>query len=198
MKNTSKEECKTLIEEFGLGESINKKIGKFSKGMVQRLGMACAVLGNPPILILDEPSGGLDPRGVVLIRNKIKEMRDKGSTIFLSSHILAEVQEICDCVGIINKGNLVVKDTVSSLRKKLNLKPKLTLELDNITDKIKKAVHDVHGIENIEIINKIINIMCDPKAKSKVIVAIEKAGGNIINLHTSDPSLEQVFMRYTE
>ena len=84
------------------------------------------------------------------------------------------------------------------MRKKLNLKPKLTLELDNITDKIKKAVHDVHGIENIEIINKIINIMCDPKAKSKVIVAIEKAGGNIINLHTSDPSLEQVFMRYTE
>jgi len=166
--------------------------------MVQRLGMAQAMLGSPPILILDEPSSGLDPRGAFLIRNKIKELQKNGATIFLSSHILAEVQEICDRVAIINKGYLVAKDSVSNLRQKLNLKPKLTLELENMTDKIQNAINDVEGIENIQIINKMINIICDPKAKSKAIIAIEKAGGNIINLHTSDPSLEQVFMRYTE
>ena len=198
MKKASKSECKKLIEGMGLGDVVNKRVGKFSKGMVQRLGMAQAMIGSPPILILDEPSGGLDPRGAVLIRNTIKELQKKGSTIFLSSHILAEVQEICDRVGIINKGILVAKDTVSSLRMKLNLKPKLTLELENMTDTIKKAIEDVSGIENIEIINKIINIICDPTVKAKVIIAIEKAGGNIVNLHTTDPSLEQVFMRYTE
>jgi len=183
---------------MGLGDVVNKRVGKFSKGMVQRLGMAQAMLGSPPILILDEPSSGLDPRGAVLIRDKIKESQKNGATIFLSSHILAEVQEICDRIAIINKGYLVAKDSVSNLRQKLNLKPKLTLELENMTDKIQKAVRDIDGIENIQIVNKIINIICDPKAKSKVIVAIEKAGGSIINLHTSDPSLEQVFMKYTE
>jgi len=198
MKNTSKEECKALIEEFGLGESINKKVGKFSKGMVQRLGMARAVLGNPPILILDEPSGGLDPRGVILIRDKILEMKNKGSAVFVSSHILSEIQAVCDRVGIINHGVIVAKDTVSELRKKLNLKPKLTVELDKMSDAIVDAVKKVKGIDDAQIINKIINVICDSRLRAKVIIAIAKAGGNIINLHTTEPSLEEVFMKFTE
>ena len=198
MKNTSKEECKLLIEEFGLKESMNKKVGQYSKGMVQKLGMARAVLGNPKILILDEPSGGLDPRGVVLIRNKIREMRDKGSTIFISSHILSEIQAVCDRVGIINKGILVAEDTVSQLSKRLNIKPKLSIELEEMSDAITEAVKKVDGIDDVQIINKIINVICESKLKAKVIIAIESAGGNIINLHTTEPSLEEVFMRFTE
>ena len=198
MKNASKEECKALIEEFGLGEAVNKKVGKFSKGMVQRLGMARAVIGNPPILILDEPSGGLDPRGVVLVRDKIREMKNKGTTVFVSSHILSEIQALCDRVGIIDKGVLVAEDTVSKLSKRLNLKPKISVELEKMSDGIVKAVKKVDGIEDVQIINKIINVVCGPKKKAKVIVAIEKAGGNIINLHTIEPSLEEVFMKFTE
>jgi len=198
MKNASKEECKALIEEFGLGESTNKKVGKFSKGMVQRLGMARAVLGSPSILILDEPSGGLDPRGVVLVRDKIREMRDKGSTIFISSHILSEIQAVCDRVGIIDNGILVAKDTVSQLRKRLNLKPKLTVELEEMTDKIVESIKKVEGIDDIQVINKIINVICESKIRGKVIIAIAEAGGNITNLHTSEPSLEEVFMKFTE
>jgi len=198
MKNALKSECKKLLEDMGLSDVINKRVGKFSKGMVQRLGMAQAMIGSPPILILDEPSSGLDPRGSVLIRNKIKQLQKNGATIFLSSHILSEVQEICDRVAIINKGDIVAKDSVSNLRQKLNLKPKLTLELEEMTDKIKKVVHEIPGIVSVQIINKIINITCNSRTKSKVIIAIEKAGGNIINLHTSDPSLEQVFMKFTE
>lgn len=198
MKNASKEECKALIEEFGLGDAVSKKVGKFSKGMVQRLGMARAVIGNPPILILDEPSGGLDPRGVVLVRDKIREMKNKGTTVFVSSHILSEIQALCDRVGIIDKGVLVAEDTVSKLSKRLNLKPKISVELEKMSDGIVEAVKKIDGIEDVQIINKIINVICDPKKKAKVIVAIEKAGGNIINLHTIEPSLEEVFMRYTE
>ena len=198
MKNASKEECKALIEEFGLGDAVSKKVGKFSKGMVQRLGMARAVLGNPPILILDEPSGGLDPRGVVLIRNKIREMRDKGTTVFVSSHILSEIQALCDRVGIIDKGVLVAEDTVSQLSKRLNIKPKLSVELEEMSDAIKEAVKKVDGIDDVQIINKIINVICESKLKAKVIIAIASAGGNIINLHTTEPSLEEVFMRFTE
>jgi ABC-type multidrug transport system ATPase subunit len=198
MKNASKEECKALIVEFGLEDAMDKKVGKFSKGMTQRLGMARAVLGNPPILILDEPSGGLDPRGVILIRDKIREMKKKGSTIFVSSHILSEIQALCDRVGIINNGVLVAKDTVSHLRKRLNLKPKLTVELEDMTDKVVESVKKVEGVDDVQVINKIINIVCESKIRAKVIIAIAEADGNIINLHTTEPSLEEVFMKFTE
>jgi len=197
IKNVSKEECLSLLEEFGLGDSINKKVGKFSKGMVQRLGMIRAIMGKPHILILDEPSSGLDPKGVLQIRNKIKELNRNGSTVFISSHILSEIQKICDRVGIINKGVLVAKDTVETLSKKLNLKPQMIIELDKISDKITKSISDIKGIDRIEVKEKTINVICDSETKAKVILAIAKAGGNILNLQTHEPSLEEVFMRYT-
>ena len=198
IKHASKEECISLIEEFGLGDTGKKKVGKFSKGMVQRLGMARAILGNPPILILDEPSGGLDPRGVVLIRDKILEMKKKGSTIFVSSHILSEIQEICDRVGIINKGVLVAQDTVEGLSKKLNLKPQIIVTVDSMSAKIENAVKKLSGVSSVKIQGNMLEIVCDGAMKATVILAITNAGGNIQNLQTKEPSLEDVFMRYTE
>jgi ABC-2 type transport system ATP-binding protein len=198
LKGSSKEECQSLIREFGLGDAMNKKAGKFSKGMTQRLGMARAMLGKPPIYILDEPSGGLDPRGVLLIRNKIKDLKKQGATIFLSSHILSEVQEVCDRVGIINKGVLVAEDTVENLGKRLHLKPKIIVDLEKASDAIVEAVRGVEGVQTVETRDHSLEILCDPKAKSKVVVAIEKAGGAVLNLQTKETSLEEVFMKYTE
>ncbi len=197
MKKTSPDECKSLIEEFGLSNAINKKVGAFSKGMIQRLGMARALIGKPPILILDEPTGGLDPRGVVLIRSKIKEMKNKGHTIFVSSHILSEIQEICDRVCIINNGKIVAQDTVDSLRKILNIKPKITIELEIINDKIIKSLNEIKGIEKIDIRKNNIDVICDSELKARIIVIIEKSGGKILNILTKDPSLEDVFMKFT-
>ncbi|MFO7678171.1 MAG: ABC transporter ATP-binding protein [Thermoplasmatota archaeon] len=198
LKKASSAECQSLMKEFGLQDAMHQKVGTYSKGMNQRLGMARALLGSPPLLILDEPSGGLDPRGVILIREKIVEMKKKGTTIFISSHILSEIQSICDRVGIINKGILVAKDSVSVLSKMLQLKPKLTLELETISDDIVNTIKSIQGIDSVQIINKIINVVCNPSLRSKVVVAIENAGGNIINLHTTEPSLEEVFLRFTE
>ncbi|MEF8847745.1 MAG: ABC transporter ATP-binding protein [Candidatus Thermoplasmatota archaeon] len=198
IKNISKQKSMPLIEEMGLQNAVNKKVGGFSKGMIQRLGMARAILGNPSLLILDEPTGGLDPRGVALIRNKIKELNQNGTTVFLSSHILGEVQEVCDKVGIINKGKMVAEDTVKNLSDKLNLKPKITVELEKITEKIVKRIREIQNVDKVITEGNKLDIVCSPKTKSKVIVAIEKAGGNIINLGTKETSLEEVFMKYTE
>jgi ABC-type multidrug transport system ATPase subunit len=198
IKHAPKEECVHLIEEFGLGDTGKKRVGKFSKGMIQRLGMARAILGNPPILILDEPSGGLDPRGVVLIRDKILEMKNKGTTIFVSSHILSEIQEICDRVGIINKGVLVAQDTVDGLSKKLNLKPQITISVDSMSPKIENTVKVLPGVDSVKTQGNTLEIICDGAMKAKVILAISTAGGNIQNIQTKEPSLEEVFMRYTE
>ena len=198
MKHAPRAECNPLIIEMGLEHAVNKKVGQFSKGMQQRLGMARALIGNPPILILDEPSGGLDPRGVALVRNKIREMKEKGSSIFVSSHILGEVQEVCDRVGIINKGTIVAEDTVENLRGRLKLKPKLVIELEKMDEKIVKAIDKIDGVFNVKPIGVMLHIDCDQKSKSKIIIAIEKAGGNIVNIQTKDPSLEEVFMKFTE
>lgn len=197
MKNVPKKECISLIEEFGLKDSINKKVGKFSKGMIQRLGMARALLGDPALIILDEPTSGLDPRGVALIRDKIKKLKNKGKTVFISSHILAEVQEVCDRVGIINKGTLVAEDSVTNLSQTLNLKPKIRFEISNLADKIVEAVKKIKGVENIKIENNYLEVACTPKTKSKVVLAIEQNGGNITNLQTKEISLEEVFLKYT-
>jgi len=198
MKHIPRNGCKNLIIEMGLEDAINKKVGKFSKGMQQRLGMARALLGNPEILILDEPSGGLDPRGVALIRKKIIDMKNNGTSVFVSSHILAEVQAVCDRVGIISKGVIVAEDTVEQLRVKLNLKPKLVLELEKMDENIVKAVESLDGVQRVEPIGVMLHITCDPKSKSKIIIAVEQSGGNIVNITTMEPTLEEVFMRLTE
>ncbi|MCK4366220.1 MAG: ABC transporter ATP-binding protein, partial [Thermoplasmatales archaeon] len=197
IKNAPKRDCMKLLEEFGLKESAHKRVSKFSKGMIQRLGVIRAIIGNPSILILDEPTIGLDPRAVLLIREKIRELNKRGTTVFISSHILSEVQEVCDRVGIINKGVLIAQDTISELSKKLKIKPKITVELEKISDRIVEAVKKVEGIDKLEISGNKIEIICDPKTRGKVVLAIGKAGGNIVDLQTKETSLEEVFMKYT-
>jgi len=198
LKNVPKQECVHLINEFGLADSMNKKVGKFSKGMKQRLGMARAILGNPNIIILDEPSSGLDPRGVKLIRDKIKQLGEQGATLFISSHILSEIQAVCTQVGIVDKGRLVAQNDVGSLSKFSMVKAKIFFEVSNMSDKIKQAVEKLQGVERFEIRGKIIEILCDPENRSDVVVKIHKAGAKITNLWTMEPSLEDVFMKYTE
>jgi len=198
LKNISKDKCLPLIEEFGLGEYANKKTGQYSKGMRQRLGLARALLGEPEILFLDEPTSGLDPRGVKWIRNKIKQLNKRGVTIFISSHILSEIQAVSTQVGIINKGVLVAQDSVDKLGEKLKIKPKLILKISKIDDKVKKIVKKIKGVDRVELSENELIVYCDLQLRSKVIVAIENAGIDIENINTEQSSLEDVFMKYTE
>ena len=198
LKKVDSLDYESILKDYGLEDTGKKKIRDFSKGMVQRLGMAQAVIGDPDILILDEPSGGLDPRGVRLIRNKIREAKSNGTTVFLSSHILSEVQAVCDRVGIIHKGKLVAEDSVATLGKKLDLKPMITVQVEKMTPEISSAVNAVKKTESVNIEGNTIEVVCDASTKAEVILAIAKAGANILNLQTEEPSLEEVFMRYTE
>jgi ABC-2 type transport system ATP-binding protein len=108
-----------LIEAVGLKGREQDKTGKYSTGMKQRLGIAAALLHDPPVLILDEPTSGLDPAGIREMRDFIRQLtREQGKTIFLSSHQLSEVQQICDRVGIIHRGELLAEGEVADLLKK--------------------------------------------------------------------------------
>ncbi len=198
MKGVSRESCVSLLKEFGLIDARDEKVGSFSKGMLQRLGMARAVLGNPSILILDEPSNGLDPNGVALVRRKILQLKEDGVTVFLSSHILSEVQAVCDRVAIINRGRIVAIDTIDNLKAKLDLKPVLVIELGEEADGFVDKVESLEGVERVKAYNRRLEVTCSSEAKAKVILVIEENKGGILNIQTREPSLEEIFIRFTE
>lgn len=116
--NLSKESIDECLEIVGLSQNRNKQVKNFSLGMKQRLGIAKAIIGKPKILILDEPTNGLDPMGIIEIREMIKKLPEKtGMTVIVSSHVLSEIEQIATHVGIINKGVLCFQGTLSELMK---------------------------------------------------------------------------------
>ncbi|TLZ45608.1 MAG: ABC transporter ATP-binding protein [Methanobacteriota archaeon] len=110
-----RDRSKVVLDEVKMSEWADKRTGKFSKGMKQRVGIAQALLNQPDLLILDEPTGGLDPRGMAEVRDVIKGLGRSGITVFMSSHLLYEVQETCDSVALINKGKLLMYDDLARI-----------------------------------------------------------------------------------
>jgi ABC-2 type transport system ATP-binding protein len=112
---TSPVRISEVLDQVGLSDAANRKAGKFSSGMKQRLGLAMAILNNPELLILDEPTNGMDPAGMREIRILLRSLAEKGVTVFLSSHLLHEVEQVCDRVAVLNKGKVVALGAVNEL-----------------------------------------------------------------------------------
>jgi ABC-2 type transport system ATP-binding protein len=195
MKGQDKSIVKPLLKEVGLDDAIDKKVGNFSKGMRQLLGIAQTMVGSPNIYILDEPMAGLDARWVKIVRDKIKMLNEQGATIMFSSHILSEVQNLCSRVAIINKGKIIAEDTVPNLNKYLKIKPRLEIEIPGLKGKVPKKISDIKGIEKISAKEDILYITCDSSVRIKVINALEKAGMEVKDIKTFEPSLEDAFMK---
>lgn len=115
-KDAVKEVEKTL-EIVGMTGKDKKKSSTYSKGMIQRMGLGAAILGKPKLLILDEPVSGLDPLGIRDVRKVLEELRQNGVTVVLNSHLLSEVEKICDTTAIMHKGRIVIKDSISAIVK---------------------------------------------------------------------------------
>ena len=113
----AKNECRRIVGLIGMEGREHTKAGTYSKGMVQRFGLGAALMGRPKLLILDEPVSGLDPIGIREIRLLLESLKAEGTTIFLNSHFLSEVEKICDTVAIIDHGRLLVKDSIASIVK---------------------------------------------------------------------------------
>src|SRR5690606_3123848 len=105
-----------LLDRVGLGAARARRIGGFSKGMRQRLGLAAALLGAPDLLVLDEPTDGIDPLGRIEVRDLLLQEKARGATLLLNSHLLAETERVCDRVGILHRGKLVQSGTLEALR----------------------------------------------------------------------------------
>jgi ABC-2 type transport system ATP-binding protein len=111
------EQCRRIVELIGMQGREHAKAGTYSKGMIQRFGLGAALVGDPKLLILDEPTSGLDPIGIRETRQLLESLKERGMTVFLNSHLLSEVEKLCDTAAIINRGTLLVKDEISAIVK---------------------------------------------------------------------------------
>ena len=116
-RSDAMDQCRRIVELIGMQGREHTKVSTYSKGMIQRFGLGAALIGNPKLLILDEPTAGLDPIGIRETRELLESLKHQGMTIFLNSHLLSEVEKICDTAGIINHGKLLVKDAISAIVK---------------------------------------------------------------------------------
>jgi ABC-2 type transport system ATP-binding protein len=145
------ERIRQVLEEVSMEGWYNEKIGKFSKGMKQRIALAQALLPDPDILILDEPTSGLDPRGMVEVREILKTLKSKGKTMLMSTHLLNEVSEICDSVTMIRQGRLVVSGNVKELLSRKEGDVEIEMQTRNIITKDSiDAFTKEFGVEKIK------------------------------------------------
>ena len=187
-----------LLERVGIPDAIDRKAGGFSKGMQQRLALAIALVGDPDLLILDEPSTGLDPNGAREMRSIITEEADRGATVFFSSHILEQVEAVCDRVGILKAGELVAEDSIEELRSAADTSTTLTVTLDAVTDAAVDAARDVPGVAEVSVDGDRLTVRADSAAKTDVLDAVEATGADVRDFSTEQASLDDVFAAYTE
>ncbi len=195
LKGVDKGQCDELLKKVGLESWRDAKVGTFSKGMVQLLGVAQSLLGDPHLLILDEPTSGLDPRWARVLKDIILEMSAKGTTVFFSSHLLFEVQELCNKVAILNRGQLVIEDTVENISDGIQLKPHLILRVAKDGDVVGQLLR-AGGFSDVTVAGNQITVSVEKTEKTKVLHIIEQAGYEILDFKTEEPSLEDAFLGY--
>lgn len=192
-----KQKIEEVIKTVGLTAEANKKIGQLSKGYKQRVGLAAALIHDPEVLILDEPTTGLDPNQIIEIRDLIKKLgADK--TVLFSSHILQEVQAICDRVIIINKGKIVADDSLNNLQKgKTDGHFVLVSFTENIAKEHIGNLHDVTEVEQIQPNSYKLKTKNPDSVKKQLLELSLKNNLNIVSLHSEQSSLEDIFKSLT-
>lgn len=181
----------------------NRVIRNLSKGYRQRVGVAQALVGNPPVLILDEPTVGLDPKQIIEIRTLIKKL-GKNHTVILSSHILSEVQAVCDKIIVINEGRIVADDTETNLSDKLTGAHILTAKIEGEYESVAKKVLAIEGVEVCRQVNEnegVIEYRIETEEgrdiRRELFNAMAENGTPILELRSAELSLEDIFLRLT-
>ncbi|WP_092900703.1 ABC transporter ATP-binding protein [Halostagnicola kamekurae] len=186
-----------LIERVDMRGPDEYPVEEYSKGMAQRLMLAMALAGEPDLLILDEPSTGLDPNGARTMRKIVREENARGATVFFSSHILEQVESVCDRVGILDAGQLVAVDNLESLRSETGQSAKVTVELSTVPSDVPARVGEIDGVADVRTNGTSVVVACRNDAKAPVIAAFHESAADVTNVTTSETSLDDLFEHYT-
>lgn len=195
----SKDRAHEALNMVGLESRAESYIGSLSKGMRQRVGLAQALIHQPEVLILDEPTIGLDPAQVVEVRNVIKDI-GKQRTVLLSTHILSEAQQICDRVLIINKGKIVAEDTPENLQARLTGSERVALLVRGEMDELPKLLSKIKGVQHVEPKpDGSVEFQFAPgqDVRPEVARTVIKSGYDLLEMRPVGMSLEEIFLELT-
>lgn len=188
-----------VIQKIGLGEVENRLIGNLSKGFRQRVGLAQALVHNPPVLILDEPTVGLDPKQIIEIRGVIKALRGD-HTVILSSHILPEVTATCERIIVINKGQIVAEDTIDRLTSRIKKGTLYTLEVRNKVSEGVEALRKIPGVISVNSSDHKFSIEMRPgseEIRDKIVETAVSHKMGVLEFSAEKISLEEIFLQLT-
>jgi ABC-2 type transport system ATP-binding protein len=199
-----KQDMDKICDLIKIGDVRKRLIRNLSKGYKQRVGLAQSLLGNPQLLILDEPTVGLDPKQIIEIRNLIKSL-SKDHTIVLSSHILPEISAVCDRVLIINKGDIVASDTAENLAQNLTGMHQLHMRIKGEEELIRKALQEIASLKEITIhdsgesgaCNVVVEAEQEEDIREEVFYALSRNKCPILQMRPMDMSLEEIFLNLT-
>lgn len=188
-----------LLERVGLTGDGGRPAGDYSRGMQQRLVLAMALVGEPDLLVLDEPSTGLDPNGARRMREVVREEAARGATVFFSSHILGQVEAVCDRVGIIRDGEMIAVDSVAGLREASGAESVLEIAVGGDPSAAAlDAVRELGGVSEVRAAGDQVTVTLGGDVrKTAVLNALESAGVEVADFETRETSLEDLFTAYT-
>ncbi|CAI8857056.1 ABC transporter ATP-binding protein [Bacillus pseudomycoides] len=191
LRNIPKEKVHAVLKTVGLQNAAHQKVKEYSLGMKQRLGLAIALLGDPRLLILDEPTNGLDPQGIHEMRELIKSLaKERGITILVSSHLLSEIDQMATYVGIISKGRLIFQDKIEILRQHSQNSIKLLVDKPKETLKIILA----SGIPSVMEKDKIVISNTNNTAIAKIVKTLVANDISVFRIEEEKNSLEDIFL----
>jgi ABC-type multidrug transport system ATPase subunit len=191
--HVSESRVDAVLDEVELTDRASDRFATYSLGMKQRLGVAAALLKDPELLILDEPTNGLDPAGMAEMRTFIRGLGRGRRTVLLSSHLMTEVEQICDRVGVIRSGSLVGEGTVAELRGRETLR----VRAEPIAG-AEQLLATLPAVERVTVADGGLHIAADPAAASAINQALVEAGFAVSELRREQASLEQVFLELTQ
>ncbi|TMT85248.1 ABC transporter ATP-binding protein [Haloterrigena sp. H1] len=188
-----------ILERVGLSaDDAARPAGDYSKGMRQRLATAIALVGDPDLLIMDEPSSGLDPNGIREMQDLVRSEAERGTTVFFSSHILEHVEAVCDRVGVLTDGELVAVDTIDGLRERLGGGATMTLTLAGPAADVRAVADGVQGVTEATASGHTLECtIADPAAKARLVTALAADGATVRDLRIEEVSLESLFTALT-
>ncbi|MEN2466556.1 ABC transporter ATP-binding protein [Ornithinibacillus sp. JPR2-1] len=201
-REEAEKRARSLLEQVGLEGAMHKKTGKYSRGMKQRLGLADVLIKNPEVIILDEPTLGIDPEGVRELLSLINKLnKEKNITVLLSSHHLHQVQQICDRVGIFVKGKLLAKGNMDDLAGQLfeNVAYIVHVEADPIEDDM---VNDIKGMKEVSRVERLnhntLEIYCDKDITPTIARTVMSYDSNLTNISKKNYGLDEIYHLYFE
>ncbi len=188
-----------VVDICHLEEYIDVIIGKLSKGFRQRVGVAQAIIHTPEVLILDEPTIGIDPIQVAMTRQLIKELGKKSTTILLSTHILPEVSVTCERVIIIHEGRIVAEDRIENLSSMISGAKRIRLEVEGPSAKVAERLRQVKGVRRVSYDESYYIVECPPNQdlRGKITEAIVQGGWTLLSVESIEMSLEDIFLKLT-